>query len=117
MGTAVRSVKAGDAVVLSYASCTNCAQCLAGRNAYCDNLEQLNFSGRRLDGTVAATDKSGQPLHSLFFGQSSMCRLVLAHEMNAVKVEATREELKKFAALGCGIQTGAGAILSVSSCG
>ena len=107
----MRSVKAGDAVVLSYASCMQCPQCLVGRNAYCDNLQQLNYTGRRLDGTVAATDKSGQPLHSHFFGQSSLCRLVLAHEMNAVKVEATREELQKFAALSCGIQTGAGAIL------
>ena len=111
VGSAVKSVKAGDAVVLSYASCANCLRCLSGRNAYCDSLEELNYSGRRLDGTVAATDESGRPLHSHFFGQSSMCRLVLAHEMNAVKVDATREELQKFAALGCGIQTGAGAIL------
>ena len=110
----MRTVKAGDAVVLSYASCTTCRQCLSGRNAYCDNLQQLNFTGRRLDGTVAATDESGQPLNSHFFGQSSMSRQILAHEVNAVKVEATREELQKFAALGCGIQTGAGAILSVN---
>ncbi len=107
----MRSVKAGDAVILSYASCMRCPQCLTGRNAYCDNLQQLNYSGRRIDGTVAATDKSGQPLHSHFFGQSSLCHLALAHEMNAVRVDATREELQKFAALGCGIQTGAGAIL------
>lgn len=111
VGSAVTSVRAGDAVVLSYASCANCPQCLSGQNAYCDRLSELNFSGRRIDGSVAATDECGQPLHSHFFGQSSMCRLVLAHEMNAVKVDATREELQKFAALGCGIQTGAGAIL------
>jgi aryl-alcohol dehydrogenase len=42
-----------------------------------------------------------------------MSRLVLAHENGAVKVEATREEMKALAALGCGIQTGAGSILNV----
>ena len=111
VGSAVKGLKAGDAAVLSYASCADCPQCLSGRNAYCDSLEELNYSGRRIDGTVAATDDSGKPLNSHFFGQSSMSRLVLAHEMNAVKVVATRAELQKFAALGCGIQTGAGAIL------
>ena len=39
--------------------------------------------------------------------------MVLAHESCAVKVDRSREELKLFASLGCGIQTGPGAVLNV----
>jgi len=113
VGRFVTNFNAGDSVVLSYSSCGNCKRCQSGRSAYCDNLASLNFGGRRLDGSVAATDKDGNPLNSHFFGQSSMSRLIVAHEMGAIKVDVTREELKKFAALGCGIQTGAGTIMYV----
>jgi len=107
------SLKVGDPVVLSYASCGTCRRCLSGKNAYCDKLMELNFSGRSVDGSVAATDADGEALNSHFFGQSSMSRVILAHEMNVVRIEGnvTREELQKFSALGCGIQTGCGAIL------
>ena len=71
----------------------------------------MNFSGKRDDGSKAATDSQGNPLSAFFFGQSSMAKTFLASENGAVKVEATDEELKSFAALGCGMQTGAGAIL------
>lgn len=81
----------------------------------------LNFSSKRLDpsypssssssskagpttSTTPATDKDGKHLNNFFFGQSSMSRLILAHENGAVKVECTREELVKFSSLGCGIQ-------------
>lgn len=90
--------------------------CLSGRAPYCSKIRDLNFGGKRLDGSSPVTDKDGERLNGHFFGQSSMSRLVLAHENGAVKVEAGREELKRLAALGCGIQTGAGAILYVS-CG
>ena len=71
----------------------------------------LNFSGRRSDGSAPVLDADSRPMNGFFFGQSSMARTVLAHESCAVKVECTLRELKIFAALGCGIQTGAGAVL------
>ena len=85
--------------------------CLSGRAPYCHGLAELNFSGTRADGSHAVTDKEGKALSGFFFGQSSFSRLILAHESSVVGVDATREELKLFAALGCGIQTGCGAIL------
>lgn len=90
--------------------------CLSGRAPYCLKLFDLNFSGKRqgVEGTKPWTDKDGKSLNGFFFGQSSMSRYILAHENGAVKVDATRDELKLFAALGCGIQTGAGAIMYVS---
>lgn len=105
------SFKPGDSVILSFAPCWQCKNCLSGRAPYCLKLMDLNFSGKRLDGTQPVTDKDGKALNSHFFGQSSMSRLILAHENGAIKVEASREELKLFASLGCGIQTGAGAVL------
>ncbi|KAF1343941.1 zinc-binding alcohol dehydrogenase [Delphinella strobiligena] len=113
IGSAVTSLKPGDSVVLSYSPCRACKMCLSGRAPYCSKIRDLNFAGERLDGSSPVTDKDGERLNGHFFGQSSMSRLVLAHENGAVKVEAGREELKRLAALGCGIQTGAGAILNV----
>ncbi|KAK0649723.1 chaperonin 10-like protein [Cercophora newfieldiana] len=115
------SLRQGDKVILSYASCRACRECRAGANAYCERLAELNFTGLRRDGSTAATfiDSDGKemPLKGHFFGQSSMARVVLARAACAVKVpsETTEEEMRMFASLGCGIQTGAGAIFNVAN--
>lgn len=114
IGAKVTLVKPGDAVILSYASCMACRFCSSGRNAYCDRIVDWNFSGKRLDGSSAVTDKDGHPLNALFFGQSSMGRLAVVHENSCVQVEGTKEELKTLAPLGCGIQTGFGCVLCVN---
>lgn len=111
VGSRVTYVKPGDAVVLSYASCMDCRYCLSGRNPYCDHLAPLNFSGKRFNGSAPATLDEGGPVNGLFFGQSSMGKLAVAHENSCVKVDATKEELKMFAPLGCGIQTGFGSVV------
>ena len=107
-GPGVTAFGAGDAVVLSFASCGACRACLGGRAPYCEELFGLNFSG---SGGGGIRDERGEAVKGLFFGQSSMCRVALVHESCAVKVGVeTREDLVLFAGLGCGIQTGAGAI-------
>lgn len=111
VGKSVQVLKPGDAVVLSYANCATCKRCLSGKSAYCDNIFPLNFSGKRFTGDVAITDSEGENLNGYFFGQSSMSRMILAHACCAVKLECSRDELKLYASLGCGIQTGFGAIL------
>ena len=115
VGPGVSAVGVGDAVVLSYAHCGVCMRCLSGRAAYCDELPALNFTGERIGGGgKVVRDDKGEGIKGFFFGQSSMGRMVLAHESCAVKVHAScREELKLFASLGCGIQTGAGAVFNV----
>lgn len=113
VGSAITHLKPGDQVILSYSHCRRCRYCSRGESPYCENLRSLNFFGKRNDGSIAARDAEGKPINNFFFGQSSMSRLVLAHESCAIKVECSAEELKKFAALGCGIQTGAGTILYV----
>lgn len=57
------------------------------------------------------TAKHGEPVYSTFFGQSSFARYTLAHRSSCVKVPADTN-LELFAPLGCGIQTGAGAVLN-----
>lgn len=113
IGDKVEDVKVGDAVVLSYASCGKCRRCVTGKVAYCDFLGSLNFSGKSESGEGVARDGEGKAVNGMFFGQSSMGRMALVKERCAVKIEPDpgRDELKKFAALACGIQTGAGAIL------
>ncbi len=107
--------------MLSYASCRDCAECISGGNAYCERLGGLNFSGRRDDGTTSARLQGGDGKEEMeikghFFGQSSMGRVIVANAACAVKVpdDTTEEELRLFASLGCGFQTGVGAILNVA---
>lgn len=111
VGRAVTYVRPGDAVVLSYAACLRCRRCMSGKQAYCDDLFALNFSGRRADGSLTVTDERGEAVKGFFFGHSSLGRLAVVRENCAVKVECTRAELEVFASLGCGVQTGAGAVM------
>lgn len=50
-------------------------------------------------------------MYSSFFGQSSFARLTAVHKSSIVKV-APDTNLELLAPLGCGLQTGAGAILN-----
>lgn len=112
VGSAVTYVKPGDAVVLAFAWCGACRRCMSGKQPYCEKLWELNFGGKRDDGSVAVTaEQDGVELNGLFFGQSSMSRAALVRENCCVKIDCSKTELQLFASLGCGIQTGAGAIL------
>ncbi|KAI9688679.1 MAG: hypothetical protein M1822_001036 [Bathelium mastoideum] len=113
VGSAVTHLRPGDKVVLSYGHCQKCRYCLRGESPYCEKVAALNFSGQRGDGSVAARDAEGKPISNFFFSQSSMGRIILAHQSCAVKLECTSQELQIFAALGCGIQTGAGTVFNV----
>jgi len=109
VGPAVTKVAPGDHVVLSFVACGQCAACREGAPAYCGRLYDLNFSGARADDTNALTE-DGAPVHGHFFGQSSFATHALAYERNVVKVDPSAP-LELLGPLGCGIQTGAGAVL------
>lgn len=110
VGSAVSKVKPGDHVVLSFASCGQCDHCLAGHPAYCREFGVRNFSGIRA-GRSAHVSASGEHVTGAFFGQSSFASYALAHQRNVVKVDED-VPLKALGPLGCGIQTGAGAVLN-----
>ncbi|KTW08147.1 alcohol dehydrogenase [Sphingomonas sanguinis] len=110
VGPGVTAVEPGDHVVLSFASCGVCGPCLTGHPAHCGDFFALNFGGGRKDGSTATCDAHGGALHDHFFGQSSFGSFAMAHERNIVKV-AKDAPLELLGPLGCGIQTGAGAVL------
>lgn len=101
----------GDRVIVGPAFCGVCAQCQAGHPMYCEDFYARNFGVRRADGTTAFTD-GGSPVGSHFFGQSSFAQHTLVPARGAVKV-ADDAPLTVCGPLGCGIMTGAGAVLNV----
>jgi aryl-alcohol dehydrogenase len=110
VGSNVKKIATGDHVVLTYMWCGHCKPCLNGHLTYCANFYPLNFGGAREDGSTATHDKQGA-VHDHFFGQSSFGTYALAHERNVVKVPSNAP-LELLGPLGCGIQTGAGAVMN-----
>ena len=112
VGSAVTSLAAGDHVVLSYQSCGHCRPCLSGHAPYCLRAFEANFGAARLDGTngLHRAGASDGQMHGHFFGQSSFATYSLVTERNAVRIPHD-VPLELMAPLGCGLQTGAGAIL------
>jgi aryl-alcohol dehydrogenase len=97
--------------VLSFDSCGHCPSCDDHAPAYCHDWFAYNFGGRRSDGTTALAAPDGTAIHSHVFGQSSFATHAMVHARNAVKVDADLP-LDLLGPLGCGIQTGAGAVLN-----
>ncbi len=111
-GSAVTGIAPGDHVVLSFASCGACANCISGHPAYCADFAMRNFGGARKDGSMAFRAEDGSAVSSHFFGQSSFADVTNVAERSPVKVSETAP-LDILGPLGCGVQTGAGAVLNV----
>jgi aryl-alcohol dehydrogenase len=109
VGSAVTGLAVGDPVALSFGSCGDCRTCTSGSPAYCLQFTENNYIGGRPDGSNALT-ADGTPVHGHFFSQSSFATHAIAHERNAVKVD-TELDVSLLGPLGCGIQTGAGAVM------
>lgn len=111
VGSSVTHVRPGDHVLLSYTSCGACGSCLDGDPAYCVSFLPLNFGPGRADGSPTFTTPAG-PVSGLFFGQSAFSTLALVDGRSVVRV-GPDAPLDLLAPLGCGVQTGAGAVLNV----
>ncbi len=111
VGSHVTKVVPGDHVVLSYASDGSCQNCQEGHVGYCPDLYGRNFSGRRPDGSTPLRDEAGNDLSAYFFAQSSFGEFALATEANVVKIDKD-VPLELMGPLGCGVQTGAGAVMN-----
>ena len=111
LGDGVDDLAVGDHVVLSFNSCGTCKACAQHRLPYCFNFSLHNMSGGRPDGSAAFTDGDGKRVGSHFFGQSSFASHSVVARQSVVKVNDDYD-LVKLGPLGCGIQTGAGAILN-----
>lgn len=112
VGAAVAGVAPGDHVLCSFASCGGCDNCRHGHPAYCRTWLPLNLiGGTRPDGT-SPVSRGESTLGGHFFGQSSFARLAVVDERSIVKVDPSAP-LELLAPLGCGVQTGAGAVWNV----
>ena len=111
IGSSVKKVAVGDHVVLTYMWCGHCKPCLRGDLTYCENFYPLNFGGAREDGSTATHEAGAGRIHDHFFGQSSFGTFALVHERNAIRVPRDAP-LELLGPLGCGIQTGAGAVMN-----
>ncbi|MGC9539503.1 NAD(P)-dependent alcohol dehydrogenase [Streptomyces sp. UG1] len=112
VGPSVTGVVPGDHVVLSFTSCGDCRNCRGGHPAYCATWLPLNLiGGRRADGT-GTISRDGEELGGHFFGQSSFAERALVDERSLVKVDPD-VPLVSIAPLGCGVQTGVGAVWNV----
>ena len=111
-GAAVSHVAPGDRVLMSFDSCGHCPNCDIDAPTYCYNFGPHNFSGLRADGSHTA-HIGDAPIQANFFGQSSFATHALAHARNVVKVPDSAADipLERLAPLGCGLMTGAGAVL------
>jgi aryl-alcohol dehydrogenase len=111
VGPGVTSLKPGDRVVLTFPSCGTCEHCEDAHPYSCDDNFTMLFGGKFRDGTTRITTEDGKNVGTMFM-QSSFATYAIATEDNAIKVDVEVDDLKKLCSLGCGVQTGAGAVLN-----
>lgn len=110
VGDAVDDISVGDHVVLSFNACGACRNCLRGLPSRCVKIFDANFACRRRDGSSALW-RGTETINGHFFAQSSFATHAIARRANAVRIPAD-VPLALMGPLGCGIQTGAGAVLN-----
>jgi aryl-alcohol dehydrogenase len=109
-GERVTKVQPGDHVVLTYDSCGACHACSGGNPAYCAETTALNFTDGR-SGEPGAFRKDNELVHGHFLGQSSFATHAIARSRNTIPVRKDAP-LEILGVLGCGVQTGAGAVMN-----
>ncbi|ADK14679.1 MULTISPECIES: NAD(P)-dependent alcohol dehydrogenase [Clostridium] len=109
VGSSVTEFKKGDRVGFSFGFCGHCENCLSAHQHACENFNAINFGGVMSDGTKRLS-QNGKEISS-FFGQSSFATYAVVNQNSAIKVDDDMD-LALVGPLGCGIQTGAGAVLN-----
>jgi len=115
IGDGVTDFQIGDRIVATFGYCGECGNCHDGAPAYCNDHERLNFSGVRPDGSSSCHDDQGQATYAAFFQQSGFADYALVQAASAVKLP-DEMSFDVAAPLGCGVQTGAGAVFRTLDC-
>lgn len=115
VGADVTRVRPGDKVVISYPWCGGCHECDSGHAYRCEQVLPLAFGGARIDGSKTIR-VNGTPVSSAFFQQSSFASHAVTLERDVVPVSSD-ERAEMLAAIPCGVQTGAGAVLNSMNVG
>lgn len=108
VGPGVENVAPGDHVLMSFGSCGKCPNCEDGAPGYCDRFRQINLFGERAHGP--AIRQGDASMAGSFFAQSAFATHAIATARNVVKIDQDLP-LELLAPLGCGIQTGMGAVM------
>lgn len=108
VGSNVTKFKPGDNVIITVSTCGTCDACKKQLTFVCENLGQLNFGGKMIDGT-SRLSVNGKTLNN-FFGQSSFATYSVVNENSLIKVDSD-VDISILGPLGCGIQTGFGTVL------
>lgn len=113
VGSGVTGARPGDRVVMSFNSCGHCPSCDVDAPTYCYNFFPNNWSGTRADGTPTMHHE-GAPMAANFFGQSAWATHAITHDRNTVVLPERFASipLDMIAPIGCGLMTGAGAVLN-----
>ncbi len=111
VGQGVTKVAPGDHVVMTFGSCGRCRSCEEAEPAYCHHALPLSFGCKRSDGSSYLRAADGSQVFGDFFQQSSFATHSIGRERNVVKVRKDAP-LELLGPLGCGVQTGAGAVLN-----
>lgn len=109
IGSRVKGTSIGDSVLLSFGSCNTCKDCTDNHPSYCQQFAAINYGGNEAVFQVVGGPKA----RGSFFGQSSLASYTIVKDVSVVNVSAIakgEEELKLFAPLGCGFQTGMGTV-------
>lgn len=106
VGAQVQDVRAGDHVVIGFPFCGQCSECLRGRPSNCWHQGDLTFRCHRDDGSSPFED-----VHGPYAGQSSFATHAVVTARQLVPIDRD-VDLALAAPLGCGIATGAGAVLN-----
>ena len=117
-----------DLVLTSFAHCKECRACRTGHPAHCHEQIPLTIRGQDLNFALAESEGEDERLQpdangkkrlipASYFGHSSFAAIALVKESSVVPVKdiiKDPSELKILAPLGCGIQTGACAVVNVA---
>ena len=109
VGDQVNYVQPGDHVITCLSvNCGNCDNCLIGRMSICENKAA---TARPADATPRL-NKGGELLNQ-FMHMSSFAERMLVHESGVVKIRKDMP-LDRAALIGCGVMTGAGAVMNTA---
>lgn len=116
-GPGVKTLSKGDLVVLTFGSCGSCGNCHRDLPSHCEHMMALNFGGKSPSGELTLKTEDGEGVHGSFFSQSSFASHALVTERNAITISDPDASPAMLAPLGCGVQTGAGAVTNTLDVG
>ena len=109
VGEGVTGFAHGDRVGFSYGYCGECEACRTAMPYGCTENRRLNFGGVQYDNTKRLRYQGREV--SSFFGQAAFATHAVVHYNNLIHAPDD-VPLELIGPLGCGIQTGAGAIFN-----